>query len=471
MNTLLEIRKAHFIGVGGIGISALAKLLASRGVVISGSDMHLPSQGMLPQGTFHEGHDASNVPPNADIVIYSAAAPETNVERTRAKELGLQCVDYPTALGMVTLPYDTIAVSGTHGKSTTTALLGLMFVEAKFDPSVIVGALVPDWSSNLRVGASDLFIAEACEYRRHMLRLAPQTIVLTNIELDHPDYYRDLEDVMDAFREYVGKLGDEGLLVYNRDNANTRKIAEGANSLRVSYGIGEGSDLYARDIVEEGGRCQFSLVWKGASIGEFTTELPGIYNLYNILAASAALLAYGGHTEHVARTLTKFHGVGRRFEVVGMHNETTVVSDYAHHPTALREVLHAAQSRFAGRSMLTIFQPHQRERTLKLWKEFVSVLAEVPHAVLVEPYAVPGREDGMEPCGKRLVEEICKTNPRADILYALDLGDAERIAKELAEKYEVILVVGAGDIDGVARRLAEKKVLVEMEPNILQTTI
>jgi UDP-N-acetylmuramate--alanine ligase len=346
-----------------------------------------------------------------------------------------------------------------------------MFTEAALDPTVVVGAVVPAWSSNLRIGKSDLFVAEACEYRRHMLRLTPQTIVLTNIELDHPDYYHDLEDVMDAFREYVGKLGDEGLLVYNRDNANTRKITEGSNAIHVSYGIGEGPDLYARDIVEEGGKSHFALVWKGASLGQFTTELPGLYNLYNILAATATLLAYGGHGEHVAQTLAQFHGVGRRFEVVGMYHATTVVSDYAHHPTALREVLHAAASRFIGKRMLTIFQPHQRERTLKLWKEFVGVLAEIENAVLVEPYAVPGREDGMESCGKRLVEEVETANPRGDFVYAPDLNEAEHIVRELAGEYEVILVVGAGDIDGVARRLVEKTFPVELEPSILQTAV
>ena len=451
---LAHLRKVHLIGIGGIGVSALGRFFASRGVELSGSDVHLPPTGSLPSGIYTSGHHEENVPTDADLVVFSPAVPETNPERMRSLLLGIPTVDYPTGLGLATDAYNTIAVSGTHGKSTTTALMGLLFVEAKLDPSVIVGAAVPEWGANFRGGKSDLFIVEACEYRRNMLRLAPQTIVLTNIELDHPDFYRDLDDITHAFHDYVAKLGEDGLLVYNRDNSVTRKIAEKSDAIKISYGIGEGSDLFAQNIAEKGGLQNFTLVWKGNTLGEYTSALPGLYNLYNILAAVAALLAYGGKIDALPPVLERFGGVGRRFEIVGiMENGTTVVSDYAHHPTALREVYTAATKRYPGKKILTVFQPHQRERTLKLWNDFVCVLGDIAHMILVEPYAVPGREDGMEECGKRLVDEVLAKHTQADLVYAKDLAEAERLTGELVKEYDIVLVVGAGDIDKVARRL------------------
>ena len=177
--------KAYFIGIGGIGISAILRLFASKGVSVSGSDIHLPPKDSLPPGEYLSGHDSENVPHDADMVIYSPAVPETNPERRRATELGITQLSYPEALGRITKPYNTIAISGTHGKSTTTALTGKLFNEGGFAPSVIVGAEVSGWDHNLLKGHSDIFIVEACEYRRSMMNLAPQAIVLTNVELDH----------------------------------------------------------------------------------------------------------------------------------------------------------------------------------------------------------------------------------------------------------------------------------------------
>lgn len=463
MIDIAHIKRVHLIGVGGAGVSALGRLFASRGIQLSGSDTRQLDPGSIPPCEFAVGHRAENVPQDADIVVYSAAVPESNPERVRAALLGIPAVDYPTALGMVTDAYDTIAISGTHGKSTTTALAGLLFIEAGLDPSVIVGATVPEWGGNYRGKSkqkdgdsfqSDLFIVEACEYKRHMLRLSPQTIVLTNIEHDHPDYYRDVDDVVHAFTDYVKKLSDEGLLIYNKDSVATRTVAAAGVAIKISYGIGAGADLYAHNIVQEGMLSKFSLVWKGNPIGDFHTVLPGIYNIYNILAATALLLAYGGHQEVIADVLEKFHGIGRRCEVVGhMAEGPEVISDYAHHPTALQGIVTAITERYRGQRILTVFQPHQRERTLRLWDDFVTVLGGIPRLILVEPYAVPGREEGMEECGERLVQEVITKHPNADIIYAHSVPDAEDLARRLAVDSDVILVVGAGEIDAVARHL------------------
>lgn len=456
MVDLKEIKAVHMVGIGGIGVSALGRFFADQGVSLSGSDVVLPRSGILPHGDYVAGHHAENLPPETDLLIYSPAVSPENPELIRAGELGIPVLDYPQALALVTSAYDTIAVSGTHGKSTTTALAGLFFAAAGLDPTVIVGAVVPEFGSNFREGKGDLFIVEACEYRRHMLRLSPQTIILTNIELDHPDYYRDLDDVVSAFRTYVAKLSDEDLLIYHRDNAQTRDVAENVSAIKISFGIGAGADLFAHNVETVGERTTFDLVWKGQDLGSFVTRLPGIYNIANILAATAALLAYGGKVDAVREVLENFNGIGRRFEYVGqMSGGQKVISDYAHHPTALREAVRAGEGRYPDARLLTVFQPHQRERTLRLWDDFVRALAEVPHLILVEPYAPPGREETMEKCGRRLVDDILLLNPDADVVFAEDVAAAEKIVREIVRGGDVILVAGAGDIDKLARTLAE----------------
>lgn len=449
-----HIKKAHFIGIGGIGVSAIARLLASRGTAISGSDIALPPRATLPPGDFTEGHKKEHVPPDADFVVYSAAAPETNPERVAAQELGIPAHSYPEALAEITKPYHTIAVSGTHGKSTTTALAGLFFEAGGLDPSVIVGAEVPGWKErNLRIGKGDTFIVEACEYRRHMLLLQPQAILLTNLELDHPDYYRDIDDVIDAFRAYVAKLSGNGLLVYNNDDALLRKIADESDAIKVSYGIGEGPDLFARSIHTTEMGQTFELVWKGMPLGEFFTPLYGLYNIYNILGAAAVYLTYGGDIAFARDALLRFKGVGRRFEILGNTGNAVVVSDYAHHPTALTAVTRAAKDAFPGKEILVVFRPHHRERTIKLFDQFVASLASIDHALLVEIYDVAGREEDAAISSRDLITTLLSAHPRADIAYASGLDEAEAIVRKKSSEFDVILVVGAGDADQLARKL------------------
>jgi UDP-N-acetylmuramate--alanine ligase len=277
--------------------------------------------------------------------------------------------------------------------------------------------------------------------------------VLTNIELDHPDYYHDLADVKSAFREYVAKLRQEDLLVVNNDDADVREVARGFDGIIVRYGVGEGPDLYASSVIEYESSQSFELVWKGTSLGTFSTELPGIYNLYNILASISVYLSYGGQTEAIQGVLSGFHGVGRRFEVLGHLNETLVVSDYAHHPTALRAVTDAARSRYKGKRILTVFRPHHRERTIKLFSEFVDVISGIPEMILIEIYDVAGREESTPISSRDIIARVKERHADAPIEYAADLTEAERMIRDHAENFDVILVIGAGDADQLAKEL------------------
>lgn len=459
---LTHIKKAYFVGVGGIGVSALVRLFAARGITVTGSDLHLPPLVTLPTGEYFEGENALHVPRDAGILIYSPAVPELNAERVRAREADIPELSYPEALGIITRPYNTIAVSGTHGKSTTTALLGKLFEAGGFDPTVIVGAETPGWEHNLRIGKSNMFVVEACEYRRNMMQLAPQAILLTNLELDHPDYYFDLADIKNAFHDYIEKLGSNGLpaqaglLIMNNDDANLRDISRELDASIVRYGIGSNADLIARNIKQTEGEQAFDLVWKGTSLGTFTTPLPGLYNVYNILGAIATYFAYSGKLEAIQPVLSDFHGVARRFEVMGMLENTTVIADYAHHPTALRAVVAATFARYGGNRVLIVFRPHHRERTKKLFEQFVQVIANIPHMLLVEIYDVAGREEELAVSSKDIVISVKAKNPAADITYALDLTKAEQIARSRAREFDVILVIGAGDADELAKRLVSQ---------------
>ena len=445
-----EPNKAYFVGVGGIGVSAILRLFASQGVSVSGSDVQLPPPETLPHGEYFEGADPVHITKNIDLLIYSSAVPESNPERQAAASLGITQLSYPEALGRITKSYNTIAVSGTHGKSTTTALMGKLFEAGGFDPSVIVGAEVLGWDHNLRRGYGDLFIVEACEYRRNMLQLSPQTIVLTNLELDHPDYYVDLADIKRAFKEYIKKLSGEDLLIMNNDDVNLREVTRDSDAIIIRYGVGDSADLVARNVSETEVMQSFDLIWKGTALGTFTTPLPGLYNVYNILAATAAYLAYGGTQEAMQGVFDLFTGVGRRFEVVGEREGAIVISDYAHHPTALRAVVQAAFSRYKKKRILTIFRPHHRERTIKLFDEFVDTLANIPHTILVEIYDVTGREEDVTISSKELIQKVLARDPGADIIYASDIKEAERLAREKAKDFDVILVIGAGDAGELA---------------------
>lgn len=452
---LSQITKAHFIGVGGIGVSAIIRLFADRGIVVCGSDGTLPEPGILPEGQYFEGHKADHVSMDTSIVIYSPAVSLSNPERIRANEIGIPQLSYPEALALVTKHHHTIAVSGTHGKSTTTALLGKLFEAGDFDSSVIVGAEVDGWNYNYRHGKGDIFIVEACEYRRNMMNLSPQAILLTNLELDHPDYYHDLADIKNAFRDYIEKLSGDDLLIVNNDDPNIREITKNFDAITVKYGIGEGSDLIASNIQQGSIEQTFDLNWKGTALGSFTTPLPGLFNIYNILSACATYLAYSGQSNVIQGVLSRFVGVGRRFEVVGELQNATIISDYAHHPTALRAVVEAALSRYKGKNILTVFRPHHRERTIKLMEDFVSTILGIPHCILVEIYDVPGREEDSHVSSQDIITQILQHNPQKDIIYAKDLDDAERITRSQAALFDVILVIGAGDADLLAKRLVK----------------
>lgn len=448
----------HLIGIGGIGVSALARLFRAHGVRVTGSDVaeneetaHLRAVGI----TVAIGHRSRHLEENTDAVVYSSAVLEDNPERKRAEELKIPQFSYTEALGVIMDHYEGIAVSGTNGKTTTTALAGKMFEAAGNDPTVVVGGHVPGWDRNLRIGRSRFFIAEGCEYRRNMLNLRPKAIVMTNIEEDHLDYYKDITDIENAFAEYISRIPEDGIIVYNHDDPRCRALVEKVEVQKVSYGFQDGAHMriVSKGIVD--GMQVFSLVFKETLLAEFETALPGRFNLSNIAAAATLAYVYGGvEVQDISDAVSHFKGTWRRFERVGMYGNAFVVSDYAHHPTAVAATIQGAKELYPNRRVIAVFQPHQKDRTIKLFNEFVKAFDEADEIILAEVYEVAGRNNASQNISSNdLVEAIRKRNPKAQLTFAANLDEIVALLETHMGKDELILIMGAGDIDKVARMI------------------
>ncbi len=416
-------KKIHCIGVGGIGISAIAKFLVAKGKIVTGSDA---TESNITQGveklniTVFIGHDAGSIQKDVDLVVYSEAVGEENVERARAKELGIKQLGHFDFLGELSKEYRSICVTGTNGKSTTTAMTGKIFEAAGMDPTVFVGTLVPGFElGNLRVGESDILIVEGDEYKQKMVKLFPQTTVITNIEEDHLDVYRDLQHIIDTFQEIAAKT--EGTVIVNGDDENSSSIS--AKSLK-----------------------QFS----SNEAEKIKLMIPGAFNRMNALAATMVAREYGIDQAIIDESLKTFPGVWRRFERVGDFNGAEIISDYGHHPTAIKGTIDAVREFFPRRRIVLCFQPHQHSRTKALFEDFVKSFGGADVFVLPEIYHVEGRN---EEEGKISSKDFLPFYP--DAIYTKDLKETEKILRSIIEPNDVVLIMGAGNIDGVARSLTK----------------
>lgn len=459
------IKRAHVIGAGGIGVSAVAKLLRHHGATVTGSDLsrneaveELEQAGIA----VAKGHAAANLPADTELVVYSDAVPVENPERQAAAERSIRQLSYFDFLGEYSRGKHTLVVSGTNGKSTTTALLGLILEKAGLDPTVIVGTKVPGWPDrNLRLGHSQYFVVEGCEYRANMLKLAPRTIVLTNIEEDHLDYYRDLAHIRETFQKFVGKLPADGTLILNADDHISFHEIE-PKSAFVTYGLDHPADYVGRVHAVGDGRQTFGItrtLGQEHLLGEFTMAVPGIFNVQNALAAAAAAFELGVTPETVRAALAEFRGVWRRFEKVGERHGAPIISDYGHHPSAVKLTLAGARSFYPDRRLVLCFQPHQRNRTRKLFAEFVASFDGADFLVLPEIYDVAGREEAADRdiSSRELVKAVLARDSEhgreRPVIYSPDLTAARQELERLLLPNDVALVMGAGDVYNICRSL------------------
>ncbi|OGZ65464.1 MAG: UDP-N-acetylmuramate--L-alanine ligase [Candidatus Staskawiczbacteria bacterium RIFCSPLOWO2_01_FULL_37_25b] len=426
--------KVHFIGIGGIGVSALVQYYLSKGNEVSGSDLarseitdFLKKLG----AKIYIGNFSKNIQKDFDLIIYSPAAKKNNPELKRAKSRKIKTMSYPEALGELTKEYFTIAVSGTHGKSTTASMMGLAFEKAGLDPTVIVGTKVKEFgNSNFRAGKSKTLVIEADEHFASFLNYWPKIIVLTNIEREHLDYYKNLKNILNAYKKYAGHLGRDGFLVFNEDDENIKKVVSEINNPQFKtekYGFLQKESVKLKKIL----------------------KIPGKHNIYNALAVLAVARILRIPDEITFKSLSEFKGTWRRFEIKkgkAKKNQITIVSDYGHHPTEVLATLEAVREKYPKKTIWCIFQPHQRQRTYYLFNDFVKVFREAPidNIIITDIYDVAGRETKKIKAGvssKKLVKKIKKDNIR---YFAPD--KAEKYVKENIKSGDALVIMGAGDI-------------------------
>jgi UDP-N-acetylmuramate--alanine ligase len=426
----MQYHKVYMIGIGGIGMSALAQYFNDHGVTVTGSDREAsPVTELLERKGIRVmlgQQKAEHVPTDADIVVFSDAVPEDNAERRRAKELGISELSYFKMLGEISKGKKTVAVAGTHGKTTTTGMLGKILKDASASPTVIVGSIVKDFGSNYLSGTSDVFVVEACEYRDHVLELTPSMLVITNLEWDHTDYFPSLEALQATFMKAIERVPAEGTIVTDIDNPNIASLLVHAKAKIVDY---------TREPTYE-------------------LRLPGEFNQMNARAAAAAarvvLPTISDAT--IAAALADFHGTWRRFEYKGKTaSGAEVYDDYAHHPTAVRETLQALRTKTAGKIYIA-FHPHLYSRTRDLLDEFATAFAGADKVFIAPIYAAREVDDGSI-SSEILAERIRATGVDAT---ALDSFDAIERALSEADEDDVIMTMGAGDIYKVADALIKK---------------
>lgn len=428
----------HCIGIGGIHVSAVARLLAHQGIRVTGSDAVAgeETERLIGEGiAVVIGHDASNVPSGVDAVVYSDAVPVENSERLEAERRGIPSMDTHRFLGELFRDAAQIVVTGTHGKSTTTSMIGTMLEAAGVNPTVVVGTRVPGFPlGNLRIGREDMLVVEGDEFKSHVLSYAPTMLVVTNMEWDHPDVFPTAEAYDQLFTDVLGRVRDGGSVVILRDDPRMQAWMT----------------AHAADAERRGVR-----MIAVSALTDMRLGVPGDMNRRNAALALAAVQALDPSVDvgRVKAALASFSGVWRRFERVGTFNEVPIISDYGHHPTEIRETLKAAREAYPGRRLVLCYQPHQHARTKGLFADFIPVLADAEALILAEIYDVPGRKEETDAhvSSRQLLEAI---GPASGIRsYASDPEDAERQLRAIIQPNDLVLVMGAGTIDRVARNL------------------
>ncbi len=435
--------KVHFVGIGGVGMSGLAKILTVGGHQVSGSDRN-PTE--FPGA--HVGHDARHVPEGAELVVRTAAVNDDNPEVAEALRRGVPVIKYAEMLGRLTLEKATIAVAGCHGKTTTTAMISYILTRAGFDPTFVCGGVVSQLGTNARPGAGKHLVVEACEYDRSFLKLSPSCAVITNIEEDHLDYYRDITEIIGAFREFA--LKTSGPVISSLDSVHSAALLGELKGRGESYSIEKDADWRARNVTVQDGRWSFDVLKYGKPFGRFMTGIAGLHNVSNALAAIAASTWAGVGQEFLQVALPEFTGAGRRFQVLGERHGALVVDDYGHHPTEVQATLRAARERYPDRKLWVVFQPHQLSRTRIFLKDFARSFADAHLVLLPEIYEARGTEGEKKISSGDLAQLISEQGKAA--LFMPTFDDVVKFLKEKAGPDSLILTMGAGNVDEVARR-------------------
>ncbi len=447
VNSIDRTKPVHFAGIGGISMSALAHILKNDGYMVSGSDFkesettcHLCEMGI----PVKIGHFTENVH-GAGLVVYTAAIKSDNPELLEAKRLGIPTIERATLLGAMMKNYKyPVAVSGTHGKTTTTSMLAHVLCEGDLDPTILVGGVLPLIGGNLRDGGKDYFVTEACEYCASFLKFFPLYSIILNIEEDHLDYFKDINDIIDCFRKFTEKLPENGVVIANYDDENVKKTLLGTDKKVISFGTEEGLDYLAKDIVfDENGFAEFKVVKHGKDYINIKLSVPGMHNVKNALSVVAVADLLGVLPEVMIKGFLSFKGTNRRFELKGEINGAKVIDDYAHHPTEIKATLNAAKTMAGDKNVFCVFQPHTYTRSLALKDEFAVAFSDCDTLILTDIYAAREKDTGLI-TSRDLVLEINKNSNNAQ--YIKEFHDIAEFFKQNASEGDIVITMGAGDV-------------------------
>lgn len=444
----------HFIGIGGISMSGLASILLSQHFKVSGSDAHeseltkqLESEGAI----LYYGQRASNLNDTPDLVVYTAAIHPDNPEYAAALKKQIPMLSRAELLGQMMHNFRTpVAISGTHGKTTTTSMASYIFLEAAMDPTISVGGILDAIGGNIRVGGHDTFLTEACEYTNSFLHFFPKISVILNIDADHLDFFKDLDDIRHSFRKFAQLLPDDGTLIVNSEIEHLDQLTEGLTCKIVTYGMDASSDYYASNITfDEFAHPSFDCYKGDTLLGHFVLHVPGIHNVSNALASIALSDQMGVSMEHTRIGLEKFGGTKRRFEKKGEVGGVTIIDDYAHHPTEIAATLHAARD-YPHKTLWCVFQPHTYTRTKALMNDFAKALTLADHVVMADIYAA--REtDTLGISSAMLRDKINALGGKADYFDSFD--KIETYLLENCKPGDLLITMGAGDVVKIGEKL------------------
>lgn len=437
----------YFIGIGGISMSGLAEILASRGHQVSGTDVketavtkHLQSLGIH----INFGHRAENITDDITLVVYTAAIHDDNPELRAAHEKGIRIMDRAHLLGQIMDEYhDSVAVSGTHGKTTTTSMVSEILLAAEKDPTITVGGILPTIGSNLRIGNSPYFVAEACEYFDSFLQFNPFIAIILNVESDHLDYFKTLENIRRSFHAFAQRVPDKGLLVISEKIDHVEELTDGLTCHVETFGLGEKANWRAENIVHEAdGRNSFDIYHNSAFFTTIHLHIPGEHNITNALAAIAASAFLGAAPEDCVKGLHHYTGTERRFQLKGKKDGITVIDDYAHHPTEIKAALAAAQN-VQHNTTWCVFQPHTFSRTRFLFDEFGEAFGDADEIIIADIFAARETDDGTVSAAQ-LADRIAQTGKSAR--YVGDFAAIEAYLREHCKSGDLLMTVGAGDV-------------------------
>ena len=445
----------HMIGIGGISMSGLAEILKNKGYIVKGSDMNDSSivEKLRNSGiNVTIGHNSSNIG-NSDAVIFTAAVKKDNPEYIEAEKRGIPIIERSVLLGEITRMYsDTIAIAGTHGKTTTTSMVASAFLEAKQDPTVSVGGELKIIDGNYKIGNSKYFVTEACEYVESFLEFSPKVAVILNVETDHLDYYRDLEHIKSAFYKFENRLPDDGYAVLNADDENSNELMKNEKYNKVTFGIKNTADYVAKNIMFERDKTTYDLYVDGKFAEKIELTIPGLHNIYNSLACIAVCGIYKLNIKDVKLALYKFGGAKRRFERKGEYKGAYIYDDYAHHPSEIKATLSAAKEKKANK-IWCVFQPHTYTRTKTLLNEFSESFYDADNVIITDIYAAREKDNG-EISAKDLVDKIQGTSNNA--IYMKDFSEIEEFLKNKLKPGDLFLTIGAGDVYKIGEHIIKE---------------